>query len=596
MFVRRNIRLLLGIVLIFAVTYFIGGMAIHLPGIYFDAVYPDYLAAIGAFPEVENFTQITQHIGFPLLGNLYHGTITAAVQYLVLIIAGQANVYTLRYVNLFYFALIGCVMFCMLYKITKRYWLSLFGVLICVTGPNVISFPRTQYYIMLPGVIFLFLSIWILVDDFFISGVCAEEKLLLAGILQGIAFYCYFSYLLFVPASFFIIYKNSKEEKITKCILYGWGILLGSICYFWGYYDSFIVNFFGKTLFAKGLFSVGCLFIAFILVLPTLTIFFSKMRKYRKKIFLLYLITGIIIAVLGLFVLVFCLMRMSDKKDSLEYIFNLIQTRNSGSRLLIFWQLAQRLVSNISSQGLVYGKVFTKSGYIYITLWLIILAGVLISRMINVESAANDLCYKMYKALGMYIIAFYVFSLPIIKGMQEQHFVALYFVLFLMLISGFGYLSSFCSEGKVKVCLLILTPVCLLANIYGDHRFTDQLKREDGAGYYSIVYSEFADTAYKDKEKDGKIYVFPEWGFFPSFIYLTSNSCQTVRSADIDIEDIQKKLNMGYQVVVASNDPELSDNIIEKLEYDKVTLEKWYDKQNKLKFYSFNLSGKKIKR
>lgn len=105
---------LTGAVLIFLFTYIVGVQNVELPGVYFDAVYPDYLAAIGAFPEVDNFTQITQHTGLPLLGNFYHGTLTAAVQFVVLKCFGQASVYTLRLTNMFYIAIIGTVYFPML--------------------------------------------------------------------------------------------------------------------------------------------------------------------------------------------------------------------------------------------------------------------------------------------------------------------------------------------------------------------------------------------------------------------------------------------------------------------------------------------------
>lgn len=79
-----NIRNLFAFSVIFLCTYITGCQSIKSPGVYFDSVCPDFIAAVGAFPGVDNFTQITQHVGLPLLGNFYHGTLTAGVQFIVL--------------------------------------------------------------------------------------------------------------------------------------------------------------------------------------------------------------------------------------------------------------------------------------------------------------------------------------------------------------------------------------------------------------------------------------------------------------------------------------------------------------------------------
>lgn len=41
---------ILPVVCIWITTFLVGTITLYLPGVYFDAVYPDYLAAIGAFP------------------------------------------------------------------------------------------------------------------------------------------------------------------------------------------------------------------------------------------------------------------------------------------------------------------------------------------------------------------------------------------------------------------------------------------------------------------------------------------------------------------------------------------------------------------
>lgn len=124
---------LAGILLIFLCTYLTGIQNIGLPGIYYDAVYPDYIAAVWAFPGIDNFTQITKHAGLPLLGNLYHGTLTSIVQFFVLKCFGVSNALTLRMTNLFYIGIIGAILFVFSKKISNKYLLPLVGSLLCVT-------------------------------------------------------------------------------------------------------------------------------------------------------------------------------------------------------------------------------------------------------------------------------------------------------------------------------------------------------------------------------------------------------------------------------------------------------------------------------
>ena len=90
---------ILSVACIWMVTFVVGMAVIYLPGVYYDAVYPDYIAAIGAFPGVDNDTYLARHVGLPMLGNYYHGTMTAGFQYVILKCIGYASQLTLRAAN-----------------------------------------------------------------------------------------------------------------------------------------------------------------------------------------------------------------------------------------------------------------------------------------------------------------------------------------------------------------------------------------------------------------------------------------------------------------------------------------------------------------
>jgi hypothetical protein len=278
---------------ILAATFAIGTLCIELPGVYFDAVYPDYLAAVGAFPGVDNFTQITKHVGLPLLGNFYHGTLTAAVQYVVLKIAGRASVWTLRVVNLSYVAILGIIIFMIGKNIYQQKVIPLCTALICVTSQGVLAITRTQYYIMLPGCIFFLLSVVCLNKgmESFEDGRRADKDILLAGVLQGLAFYAYFIFLFLAPASVVLLILNWKKnrQRLRYAVIYLYGILIGSILYFAGYFDSAVTNFLGYSTRTLVILTAGVLLLLIVFLIPVIGMLVPAFAKYQRTILKIYI-------------------------------------------------------------------------------------------------------------------------------------------------------------------------------------------------------------------------------------------------------------------------------------------------------------------
>lgn len=215
------------IILIWVVTFMTGGIDIRLPGLYFDAVYPDYLGAVGAFRGADNFTQITRHVGLPLLGNFYHGTISAGIQYIVLKCVGHASQMTLRYTNLACFAILGSLVYFIGRRAGRSKLIPLAGVLLCVSAPNVLTIPRTQYYIMLHGCIFFFLSVIVLLVKTDGETEVPPNILVLAGVLQGLAFYGYFTYLFLAPATLIVALLSCRGTLLQKIQGGGYPVPLG---------------------------------------------------------------------------------------------------------------------------------------------------------------------------------------------------------------------------------------------------------------------------------------------------------------------------------------------------------------------------------
>lgn len=560
---------ILSVVCIWIAAFLVGTIAIHLPGVYYDAVYPDYIAAVGAFPGVDNFTQITRHVGLPLLGNFYHGTMTAGVQYIILKCVGHAGRLTLRVVNLSYFAAAGSLVYFLCRKISKSNIIPLAGTLLCVTAPNVLALPRTQYYIMLPGCIFLFCSFYTLYTNTDKEGGFGPKAALLAGVFQGLAFYGYFTYLFFAPASVILIFffsKGTKIQKIKTEFFFLWGILIGSIGYFAGYYDSVLTNLLGEAALTKILLGCGILCMLIYLAIPVYLLRRHENDEFGRKAMRVFLTANVIVLLLSCAVGVVIPFLYRDRMQSIVNLLVLSQTRYEGNRFLVFWQMMYMLVSGKSAQDVMFGEISDGlfGGYFYlgIAMTAVTAAAVVLSK----KKGEKDPLLKYIGAGYLYLAVYYIFTLPISVGMQPQHFVATYFLLFLIIILDMVYVGRHMAKPAGIIPGLIVLVFGISLNISNDMAFLDILNRTEGRGKFSSALDKFAEEACLDEEKDHKIYVFPQWGFNANFIYLTENSCMTVRDADIDYDMLQEKLESGYTLVIAAFDKQEISKITENLE------------------------------
>ena len=89
-------------------------------GLYLDSVNPDYLAVQILFPNDVNSALTLPYIGFPVLGQLYHGVVTMLVQLLVIGITGAASLTKLRVLNAMYAGAACIFMYLILRKLNVK--------------------------------------------------------------------------------------------------------------------------------------------------------------------------------------------------------------------------------------------------------------------------------------------------------------------------------------------------------------------------------------------------------------------------------------------------------------------------------------------
>ena len=574
---KVSIANIVSILCIWIAIFTVGTIDLTLPGIYYDAVYPDYLAAIGAFPGIDNFSQITKHVGLPLLGNFYHGTMTAGLQYIFLKCLGFTSQITLRIPNLIYYAVICSIIYELCRKICKSNIIPLAGALLCAIHPNVITLPRTQYYIMLPGCVLFFCSFFIL---FSAENGISKSKILLLGILQGLAFYGYFTYLFLAPVTAAIIiyiYKGSKKQKILLgCGTYLLGIFIGSVGYIIGYGDSLITNLFGYTVLSRVLLA-GYVVCLMIYILFWLFFLLGKDNRHLAIIRKIFIVANILIICVAFIVGAVFLLNHHDKLQRVLNLLVLSQTRNEGNRYAEFCKLMYVLFTGKSSQQVMFWEYL--NDYFDISFWICIfmIIPLLVTAIMKKAKIKEDKLLKFIVIGYSYLIGYYIFTLPIVLGMQPQHFVVTYFLLFMVTIMDTAYiLRNIPTRFKVMVGALLFIWVSAL-NIYNDSSLIEMLNKTHGRGKYSDALDWFAFEAYENADRDKFVYVFPQWGFMANFIYLTQNSCRVIRDADIDLEELQNNLDAGDTLVIAAIDKKSIEDIISELEIEDL---KWEERHS----------------
>lgn len=589
---RGKIRNYMAYTCIFIAAFLTGIQNIELPGVYYDAVYPDYLGAIGAFPGHKNFTQITAHLGLPLLGNFYHGTMTAGVQYLVLKCVGHASVYTLRCVNLFYIAFLGCLIYFIIYKVSENLMIALGASVLCVTAENIFTMSRTQYYIMLLGSIFFLISVCFLFDLIQIKN--RRIGILLSGVFQGLAFYGYFSYIFLAPIScIWLCMMDGKEKKyVDDSLLFADGILIGSIGYIFGYYDSAIVNFVGKDTMAYILLYAGIAIILLALLLFTLILLRRPggiQIRFSKSIVMVVL--GSVALILGG---AFALYRIIPEKiESIIGIFSVTRDRVGGDEnfLMFYWDYLSQILSNRSGWKL----MFQESGHTTDSVWIWVCLGVsLFTGIVLFIDRKNkkEAFPKVAKAVQVgyaYVFGYYFISLPLIRNMQQQHFVILYFGFFILLGLNCCYLIHFFRPKGYRIFALAVILGLFGLNIYNDRVFLDYLTKTEGRWKYSKTVDTF--ILQSMTENIGEyVYVFPEWGFNANFIYLTSNQYETIRDADINADILQQKIDDGCKIVIVAWHMDAIDELVSQLNCSIDETLTWYSKEGETLFTSVYLS------
>lgn len=543
------------------------------PGIYFDAIMADYTAVQVISPqEYTALTSIGQLFNFPLIGAIYHGNLTMFGTLLMTLITGTTSVVQYHILN----ALWGIGIVVALYatlrltKVSKVICSAI--ILLLATNSVFITSMLTQNYSFLPGALFMILSVYSL---FKWKETGNKKNLFITAFWGGLSIYVYFIYLFFVPVVLLITAVYNKKKWFENyCILLN-GYLSGLYFYILG----FISIYLNTMTWTKNQKNV-CFFVLALLLAAYILIFYYMLvvKENTKKATVISEILLIISSVTAL--ITACLLIypiISTKITSYNVSGNAASLSERIERML---QVISYNLSNIANETMILNRAYGilpnawRNICIAVTIvWLVVTIYIRFKNKNAEKKASNTLALWIL----LLQLCFFVVSIVFATRLWCHHFFTFFvFTFFLMAYQLQVLADVFLHQKNMKKVFLAIVGACLLLNVFNLGKTTFQIKAIGGRKYFTNQTTELAKEAKQNLQNGEKeFYIFPEWGFSTSFIYLTGNTVPCSSSSKLNQEFLNEKVSEGYSIVVAFWEQENEEQYRDTLQInDDVIIEK----------------------
>lgn len=468
----------------------------ELPGLYMDAVNPDYLVARALNPELHNVVWVLPNAWIPLLGNLYHGVQNFYVGLPVIALLGP-SVLSVRIAQALFGAGIIWLLQKIILRLTRDRVIAFLGATALACEIAFLASFRTQFYIILCG------QFWLLSAIYMISFPQDEERKALwafaSGVCCSLAIYSYFVFCFFAPA--FLIYVWRRHAESPWRIVRVWiaGGVVGLAPYALGY--------------ASMAYALGGV---------------SPMTEWLNGA-----LTG--------------LSPMSSKLGFIDGLRNAISN-------------AAMALNNAGNEQMIFGRVEVLTGLSFKVWALVIagfcLPAVLSfgGRRGRQVSPVSDGDARAMPWLLLLPVSYVLIASLLGTRLWVHHFSILVPLVYLMgalSVSGLIRRIPVGTSGRpmaVHYLIAVLLSGALIGyNFHQQHRFFQKLESVGGAGLTSSALTLLADEAMSQRETG--VYLFPDWGFFMSFAVLTGN--KVAYELEATPENISHKLDQQKVVHIA---------------------------------------------
>ncbi|WP_156358040.1 glycosyltransferase family 39 protein [Stenotrophomonas sp. Leaf70] len=209
---------------------------VELPGLYMDAINPDYLAARWLNPGLSNPVWLIPGRPLPLLGNLYHGMQTLYAGLLTYGVLGT-SVTSVRVAQALFGAFIVLFVWLALRRATTKPAIAAAMAVALATDMAFLGSFRTQAYIILAG------QAWMMLGFYLAMRSVRDESpqrwvLPLSGACMGLAVYGYFVFLFFLPPIMALVALGpGSRGGFRRVVHWGAGFVVGMLPYVIGYIE-----------------------------------------------------------------------------------------------------------------------------------------------------------------------------------------------------------------------------------------------------------------------------------------------------------------------------------------------------------------------
>jgi hypothetical protein len=499
---RQRIRSVFPFAVVAIIYGIVAGHQIELPGVYMDAVNPDYLAVRilnwnrhPFAPWIIPGTDLFDH--FPVLVSLYHGMQQLYLALPVFWLLGT-TVTSLRVAHALFALGILAAMYALLIRSKMDRWWAAAICAALVLDPGFVYSFRTQSYITVAPVAWLLLSVDSLRQRASTMPAKRTRWLGLSGLFFGLSIYGYFVYAFYVPAlAIAVITWRAKDEPsdvgdaVRGLAYWGAGILCGCGFYVLGY-----------GLLAKDQSGLHGLV--------------SYVMQYQEGI--------------GAFS---AHQPLSD-------------------RMFSAWHFVESIFHNWWNTALMFGDYTPVPGAYLKTA---ILLGLPVLLWIAAETRRRS-TPLLRLVLGLEV-SFFAGALVFGNRLGGHHFASLLPLSYVALAFGLWTAADVRRTREPiprNVFAGVIAFTLLSINIAGELRESDQLRATHGVGLYSDAINHLADDLLKSGQKD--LVFVPDWGLFMPVAFLTGGHVALVTDAIYELARSALCQNRTVAVALINGDRE----------------------------------------
>jgi len=495
-----------------------------------DAVNPDYLAARILGGGLQNPVWILPTRGIPVLGNLYHGVQNLYVGLPIFKIFGF-SVATLRVAQALFGAAIIGLLFFLVNRATGSAALSLLAALGLATDIAFQASFRTQNYIILGGEAWLFAALLLLYPGHEEERT-SKRALFLSGATYGLSIYGYFVFLFFLPAIALLVWESGRQDRKAALLAWGRGFAVGMLPYVIGYLFM-MMALGGVGGLVKFLREAG----------GNLSPFSSHLS-------------------------------LAD-----GYVYAL--------------KIARLALENGGNEAMVLGESIPDKGWP--SLRLLLIAAIMIPWLVMAwgrRPAELDSRERLNRWLVLLPCSYILAAGFLGQRLWAHHYsvlVALAYLLFAVSLGGLlarwrplfkASRAYMFQHGTVAICLALF----VAGNLVQQHGFYERLEQTGGVRRASNALTMLAEQARATDRRT--VYLFPDWGFFMSFAFLTADRVPYLLEASLDrIKELRGKYDELYLPFWEAADREKYEQLLRQAGLEKIEVTTMPQLDGKTAFY-----------